>query len=120
MIFVESGFSMELVMTGDTVRWIFLPYCLQRLADGRYIILNRRYKPLGVQSTEWVTYETHPSVIHLPITSSIAKKMSWSGSEDTNAIYLYNDGCVPTDEAKHMRAYSDRLEVLMKLKTGAS
>jgi hypothetical protein len=119
MIFVESGFSMELVMS-DTVRRIFFPYCIKRLADGRHIILNRHYKPLGEPSEAFIDYGIHPSATYLKITPSAAKKISHDGSESTDNIYLYDDGCIPTDSAKHMRAYTERLAVLMKLKTGAS
>ena len=31
-------------------------YCLERLADGRYLPLNRRYKPVGSTSGAWVDY----------------------------------------------------------------
>ncbi len=34
----------------DDVRKIHLPYYLQKLDDGRFVILNRIYKPLGFQS----------------------------------------------------------------------
>ena len=98
-----------------SVRWIFLPYCLKRLEDGRYIILNRRYKPLGVSSNEWVAYETHPSTANIEITPAIARKLSWKGSDDIDVIHLYSDGCIPTVSAEHLRSYSERLSVLMQL-----
>jgi hypothetical protein len=93
-----------------------MPYCLQRLSDGRYIPLNRNYKPLGVQNYPWVDYEAHPSAARMKITPATAKKLSYDGSGDLDRIYFYNDGCVPTRGATHFRAYADRLAVFMKLK----
>lgn len=97
-------------------RWIYLPYCIRRLADGRYIVLNRDYKPLGVQTRDWVDYETHPSAGRIAISATAARKMSWSGSEDLDSIMLYNDGCIPTESAAAMKAYQSRLAVFMALK----
>lgn len=99
----------------EELRQTHMPYCIQRLADGRYIILNRNYKPLGVQTSERVDYETHPSAVAISITPTRASKLDWDGREDTDRIYLYNDGCIPTASAAHMQAYLERLGVLMKL-----
>lgn len=99
------------------LRSTHFPYCVQRLKDGRYIPLNRYYKPLGIQSSEWVNYETHPGATSIKITPATAKKISWNSSDDLESIFLYNDGCVPTDGAVHMAAYCKRLAVLMKIKT---
>jgi hypothetical protein len=100
----------------DELRQRAFPYCIQRLADGRYILLNRRYKPLGWPGATWVDYEAHPSAVKIRVTTATARKLSYQGSTDTDAIYLYNDGCVPTRSAAHMRAYLARLAVLMKLR----
>lgn len=100
-------------------RWIFLPYCLHRLKDGRYIVLNRKYKPLGVRSSEWVIYEDHPSAAAMKITPAIAKNLSWNGSDDAEVIYLYSDGCIPNESVEHLQSYSMRLKVLMDLPVGA-
>jgi len=96
-------------------RWAFMPYCIQRLKDGRYIVLNRRYKPLGVQTRAWVDYETHPSAAAMKITKAQARTMSWKDSDDLDVIHLYNDGCVPTGSAEHLAAYAKRLDVFMNL-----
>ena len=101
------------------LRFTHFPYCLKRLEDGRYIVLNRRYKPLGNQKTDFVVYEGDPSVIDAKITPATARKLSWKSSEDTSVIHLYNDGCIPTESAAHMTAYCRRLAVLMALKVKA-
>lgn len=38
--------------TESKFRQLFLIYCLDRLEDGSYVALNRRYKPVGFASTE--------------------------------------------------------------------
>jgi len=98
------------------LRWTHFPYCVKRLKDGRYIILNRRYKPLGNQTHDYITYETDPSAVALTITPAIAKKLSWKEESNVDVIHLYNDGCIPTESAAHMAAYCKRLAVLAALK----
>jgi len=97
-------------------RRVFMPYCIQRLKDGRFIVLNRDYKPLGIQTRELVDYDTHPSAAKIKITKAVARKLSWDDKENVDAIFFYNDGCVPTKSAVHMDAYLARLAVLAKLK----
>ena len=99
-------------------RHYFMPYCIQRLKDGRYIVLNRQYKPLGTFSGDWVDYDAHPSACKLKVTKAAAVKISWQGSDNLDVIHLYNDGTIPTTSAEHHRAYCDRLKVLMHLKIG--
>ncbi|MBD8531466.1 MULTISPECIES: hypothetical protein [unclassified Massilia] len=99
-----------------TVRHQYLPYCLQRLGDGRYIVLNRYYKPLGNPREDWVVYESHPTAQRLKgVTAAKAKAMSARDSDSVDVIYLYNDGCIPTESPANWEAYSKRLKVLAKL-----
>jgi hypothetical protein len=93
-------------------RVLCLPYCLKRLEDGRYVALNRRYKPLGFTTQAHVEYEAYPIALRLRMTPQRAAALSWQGSDDTAMIHLYNDGCVPTSSAAHMQAYLGRLATL--------
>lgn len=95
-------------------RSLFLVYCLQRLADGSYIALNRRYKPLGQASSAWVEYETAPGRFKFKRALSAAQvvAISWNGNADPDRIFLYNDGCVPTASDADWAAYSARLQRL--------
>ncbi len=99
-------------------RRVFLPYCLKRLADGRYIVLNRQYKPLGVRSSEHVVYEDHPTAGRIEITPEQAVGLSWDGSNDLDLIRLYNGESVDAVDGntEHLKAYQLRLERLMHLK----
>lgn len=99
------------------IRRVYLPYCVQLLPDGRYIVLNRLYKPIGIAVATWVDYVGHPSACTIKgLTAIRAAKMSHSNSPDLECIYLYADGCVPTDSKAKMAAYSERLAVLSALK----
>jgi hypothetical protein len=99
------------------LRYIYLPYCIQRQKDGSYIVLNRDYKPLGIKPTELVDYESYPIKVKLRgLGAATAAKISWKGSRELSAIYLYNDGCVPTSSNANMTAYLARLARFAKLR----
>lgn len=98
-------------------RSVFMPYCLRKQKDGRYVVLNREYKPVGFFTREFVKYEEHPVAVHLEgIGTATATKLSWEGSENADEIFLYNDGSVPTASASNMKAYLAKLQILAKLK----
>ncbi len=98
---------------GDEARQVFLPYCIQQIADGRYVVLNRNYKPLGFRTRDWVDYGDY--AVPLRITAKQAEKLSYEGSPNTSFVCFYNDGCIPTASVMHMRAYLDRLAAFAKL-----
>ena len=98
-------------------RSVYLPYCLQKLEDGRYVVLNRAYKPLGFLSQEHVVYEEFPIAAEIKgIGPAVAAKLSWKGDTDVDRIYLYNDGTNPVSSEANMDAYLDKLRILAKLK----
>jgi len=91
---------------------IYLPYALLRQPDGRYVVVNRLYKPVGMLTDEHVDYSAH--ALKLNMSESAAKRLSWNASADCEAIYLYNDGRVPTDDAVKWQAYQEKLQFLAK------
>jgi len=99
-------------------RTYHLPYCLEKLADGKYVVLNRKYKPIGFYTTKQVDYESYPVAVKLKLAPKTIQKLSWNGSDDPVKIYLYDDGCIPTDSTKHMTAYLDKIALLAKVKVG--
>lgn len=104
-------------MPSGDFRAVFLPYCIQKLDDGRFVVLNRDYKPLGFKTREHIVYEDYPICVNMPgLTSRVAEKLSWKESPETKEIFLYNDGSVPTRSAGDMNRYLDRLARLAKLK----
>ncbi len=91
-----------------------MPYCLERLADGSYLPLNRRYKPIGQATLDFVDYETVKAG-RVKITPAKARKLEYRPTLDPARIYLYNDGCLPDASAEHWQRYAERLALLAKL-----
>ena len=105
------------------VQFTHLPYCVKRLSDGRHVILNRRYKPVGMITDEWVDYGPYAIRFKRLLKPTIGK-ISWRGEgadwepRGREAfIWLYNDGCTPRSDApkRDVKAYLDRLAALMRL-----
>lgn len=97
-------------------RSVFMPYCIARQADGRYAVLNREYKPVGFYTRERIAYDAYPVLVKFKrLTTTQAKKISCAGDPSTEKIFLYNDGCVPTHSATHMKAYLERLAILARV-----
>jgi hypothetical protein len=99
-----------------------LPYCLQKTSDGRWLVLNRNYKPLGVTSKEWVDYDGHPDrlMLHSRTVAAIAKaavRVIADRPSDPGIIYLYDEATMPTESAANWGAYAKRLSLLMHAKT---
>lgn len=96
--------------------YVYLPYCLQKQESGNYAVLNRNYKPLGFNPMcGHIKYEDYPVCLPLKITPSIARKLSWEESKDTDTIYLYNDELTPTLNDKNMKLYLNRLAILSNI-----
>ena len=99
------------------VRSVHLPYVIKKLEGGRYVILNREYKPLGFKTYDHVDYEAYPIALKLKgLTKAVAAKLSDDGSDNLDVIALYNDGSLPDKSAKNMEAYLKKLSILAKLK----
>lgn len=98
-------------------RKVHFPYCIKRLENGCYIVLNRNYKPIGFTREGHVDHAAFPVAVKFKrLTATTAARLSWNASPSTDEIFLYNDGCVPTAGPVHMRRYLERLMVLAKLK----
>lgn len=98
------------------LREVFLPYCMQRQPDGRYALLNRRYKPVGFFTGGWVQYDGHPVLVRVHVTPKMAASVSWEESPEVDQIYFYDDGCIPTASAQAMDAYLMRIARIMTWK----
>lgn len=98
-------------------RSVCLPYCLKKIENEKYVVLNREYKPLGFKTREHIVYEDYPIMIRFKrLTSEMIRKISCDGNPDKKEIFLYNDGCIPTVSQENMNNYLKRLELLSKLK----
>ncbi|ASI68519.1 hypothetical protein BA022_08090 [Diaphorobacter nitroreducens] len=63
---------------------------------------------------EWVDYEAFPVRFKFKRALSAAQvaALSYKGDANPERIYLYNDGCIPTESAAHWKTYAERLERL--------
>lgn len=98
-----------------------LPYCLQKTADGSWLLLNRNYKPLGSVSNVRVDYDSHPDrlKIHQRTISSLQKHATSIIPDqpgDPGLFFLYDDGCIPTESAAHWKRYASILQILINAK----
>lgn len=98
-------------------RSVHLPYCLKRQDDGKYIVLNREYNPLGFVVKQDYHCDDYPIAVKIKgLTALKASKISHNGSDDLDEIFLYNDACLPDASDENMQAYFERLAILAKLK----
>ena len=96
-------------------RSMFFPYCLKMQDDGRYAVLNREYKPVGFIPYGFINDSDYPVCIEIKsIGPGTARKLSYDNNPHTEEIFLYNDGCNPIRDKKHMAAYLRKLELLAK------
>lgn len=98
----------------DDQRRIYWPYCIEQLAAGRYVLLNRLYKPLGIASSRFIR-DYSPWSFALSMTEADARQMSWEGSDDVSRVYFYHDGTIPTDSRQKQDAYEGRLTRLASI-----
>jgi len=103
------------------LRYTHFPYCLEQQHDGRYVLLNRKYKPIGFLAEENVAYENFPVSARLEgLTHEIAAQLDHEGRYGLEKIFLYGDDCIPTDCAQYMANYLNRLGLLMELRVSMS
>lgn len=99
----------------DPFRKYFLPYCVDRQPDGRYALLNRRHKPIGLHLRTHVEYGDFPCLFRIPsLDADKAAALSWEGSPDVARIYLH-DGENPLADPVAWQAYCGRLLLLGQL-----
>jgi hypothetical protein len=99
-------------------RWNYGPYCIQRLTDGTWLPLNRRYKPLGLcQLSAWVDYDKFGGFT-VNMTEALASEMIadsdsiWrNDAGEITRVYFYGDGTNPDISGAHFKSYMKRLEV---------
>lgn len=89
-------------------------YCVMRVEGNRYVLLNRRYKPIGYNGDDYVDYDEY-AVKLKGLTQKKANTIENRGYANLDAIYLYDDGCVPTNSKANMDSYLKRLAILMEL-----
>ena len=90
----------------------FYLYCLHEVSEHKYVLLNRKYKPLGVSSGDHVDYE--PFSINLTITEEDAKLFEKDGicirGIFGRVFYLHDDDSSPW----YIRPKAEREEYLRR------
>ncbi|HSI48939.1 MAG TPA: hypothetical protein VLA61_11755 [Ideonella sp.] len=92
----------------------WLPYSCHEIDDGRHILVNRGYKPVGQVSKDWAKYEEFAH-LHAHMANELRKCFTAPGSSDG---YLLNDGCAPWHSRADAMAYLERLHILQNLLQG--
>lgn len=91
-------------------------YCIQQESDGRFVLLNRDYKPIGFNMKNPCYYDEYPIQYKIiGLTPEVAASISHENNPSLISIYLYDDGSVPTDSKENMEMYLKRLALLMQL-----
>jgi hypothetical protein len=103
---------------------IYLPFAIIVLEDGSHMTVNRKYKPLGVASSDHVEYETHPSRAKIKgLTDAGAEKIGMAVHKFPNkpetTYYLYHDETNPERSAALRARYDAILAKLADLETVA-
>jgi len=100
-------------LTPGTLAWVemhcWLPYSVLLMEDGKQILVNRNYKPVGTKSKEWVEYEDYA---HLHSRLNDAQMKSFSPRIKSPG-FIFNDGCAPWHSRKDAEAYLARLKLLL-------
>ncbi len=90
----------------------WLPYCVHPFKKGgdhqAQILVNRRYKPVGQISDDFVEYDSFP---HLHAGLDIKQILAFSHRSNSPG-YLFSDGYAPWHTRKDAEIYLQRLHVL--------
>ncbi|QWT47048.1 hypothetical protein [Azospira inquinata] len=91
-------------------RW--LPYCLVAKGNEGQILLNRKYKPVGLIGDTWVNYEDFP---HLQTHLKEEQLWDMSHPKATTPGFFYYDGDSPWRGRAEASAYLERLKIAQSL-----
>ena len=99
----------------NVFRDVFMPYAIMKLSDGRHIVVNRNQEPIGLNTGEFVDYDDY-AVRFKNLPPAKAARISCYGFADPDDIQLWDDGCNPFTNARHMKDYLHRYAMLLELK----
>jgi len=97
------------------IRSVYFPYCMERQGDGSWLLLNRNYKPVGLNTAAFVRCDEHPVSVRIGgLTPETLQKLSVDGKVAGGRVYLYLDNGLPTSVPFAARDYLERLTILMQ------
>lgn len=98
------------------MRQAMFPYGMAKNPDGTWTLFNRKYKPVGVTSSEWAEWDDPRHKISVKgLGPSKLAKLDCHGVGSGDRIYFYNDGSNPELSAANMTAYLAKLKILIGL-----
>lgn len=101
------------------IRQALFPYGMEQHKDGSWVFFNRDYKPVGMNTVDWVDYNNHPVRFRIKgLGPAKRAKLDIHGSGTGTRIYFYDDATQPTLSAANMAAYLKRLEIIIRLEEG--
>ncbi len=99
------------------IRAVCFPYCIRKDENWCITLLNRRYKPIGFNTSEFVEYEDYPIKMKVHPSSWRKLKRRLCVAQETAShdddIFLYHDGVHPLSSKEKMAIYLKKLDVLM-------
>lgn len=91
-----------------------MPYCLARQPDGRWVALNRGYKPVGM-FRDHVGCDRTANGFYLDGRSERKLRSLDDSGAHPDRVFLYTDESAPAS-ARSWKGYSRKLEILSSLK----
>lgn len=106
------------MMRTPNVRQSMFPYGMARNPDGSWTFFNRHYKTVGTITDEWSEWDDPNHKMHMKgLGPSTLAKLDHDGLGTGDRIYFYDDGCNPENSTADMRAYLEKLRILIGLQS---
>jgi hypothetical protein len=90
------------------------PYAIERNPDGKWTFINREYNPVGVVAPAF-DYDDPRFKVAANLTPEMLKKLDQKGTGEGDRIHLYNDGTNPIAGGELLKAYLEKLAILIML-----
>jgi hypothetical protein len=97
-------------------REVFLPYVLRKDSEGKWVVLNREYLPIGFKERSFETPSPYPKPVTIKgLTKELILQLSCDGVFNGESLYLYDDRTDPTMNDENFKKYLERIRVLQRL-----
>jgi hypothetical protein len=97
---------------------ISLPYCIVKLESGKWTFLNRKYKPVGINTNQNIDYSNKDYCFSFkrdPIKTITENSLKIEDKDTSIYYFLYDDHSIPYSSKKSTLAYFEKLERIMEL-----